>query len=196
MTLQTQIYKNETRNFKRCPNCQSFYLTDTECESCGFQLDFDRMGKPFDERSFYNYKDDYWECQPFYVKLMNSLENKNSELCGIYRKQLNHRFDDFMKFVAKWYVGDEHTPHYLFELSDLIKEMVIYNVPTRYISESLQKKKLDHLFNELLMDLDIEKLDKKVTLKKVLNYRLFGVLTVKFVALMTYGVGFVCFFYF
>jgi hypothetical protein len=122
---------------------------------------------------------------------MNSLENKKSELCGIYKKQLIHRFDDFMKFVNKWFVGDEHTPHYLFELSDLIKEMVIYDVPTRYISESLQKKKLDHLFNELLMDLDIEKLDKKVTLKKVLNYRIFGVLTVKFVTAMIYGVGFV-----
>lgn len=48
----------ETRSLvKRCPKCQSVFVTDEECESCGLQLQLDRLQAPLGERSYFGIKE-------------------------------------------------------------------------------------------------------------------------------------------
>jgi len=180
MDTQIKIYRPEKINYKLCPSCKSYFLTDDECQSCGFQLKFDRIGKPFGERSFYYYKHNYIKSWPLPVKLFNFLENMTSEKAVSYSRQLQFRFDDFMKYVDLWYVRSADTVKYLVEIGDLIKEMVFYGIPIKDISAQLEKRELEYLFHEVLASLESQQQEKKWQLKKILNGRVFYFLRLRF----------------
>lgn len=41
----------------QCPKCSSYFVENRVCEACGFRLDFDDLGEPFGEKSFFNLRD-------------------------------------------------------------------------------------------------------------------------------------------
>ena len=53
------IPQNVYRPIKRCAFCYSVYITDTKCESCGKVIDFNFIGEPLGNKSFFSLKERY-----------------------------------------------------------------------------------------------------------------------------------------
>ena len=44
---------------KRCQFCQSVFITDKACESCGRSMTYHLIGEPFGVKSYYGIKERY-----------------------------------------------------------------------------------------------------------------------------------------
>ena len=83
-----------------CPKCSSYYLNDNECESCGFQLNFDVIGSDFGPRSFYFMKEIFIEDHSWLENnLPRSLYNQNKKVLK-YRRTILRRFRELLDFSS------------------------------------------------------------------------------------------------
>lgn len=64
-------------SLKRCPKCASFFLSDTACESCGYQLGYDGLGAPLGDRSYYSLMENYHQAWPLAYRLFPRLGARN-----------------------------------------------------------------------------------------------------------------------
>ncbi len=67
-------------SLKRCPKCASFFLSDTSCESCGYQLAYDGLGAPMGERSYYALMENYHNEWPLLYRLFPKMGQGNLKL--------------------------------------------------------------------------------------------------------------------
>ena len=72
------IPQSAYKPIKRCPNCQSVYLTDISCEDCGRSLLYHPIGEPFSAKSLYGFKERYYSNFSKIVKYYPFFENKIS----------------------------------------------------------------------------------------------------------------------
>lgn len=120
------------RKIEVCPKCESIFITNHECESCGFQFRVDRLGEPFGERSFYALRDSHVSSFPIYLKLMNiNLENKKGKKVRKYRHLLIHRFE---VLADHFRLNEEMQSDFEIELRDLISELREYGVQESFFS--------------------------------------------------------------
>ena len=60
--LKSKTQINEYIAIKgECPKCHSYFVSEDECESCGFQINFDVVGNEFGPRSFFFMKEVFVE---------------------------------------------------------------------------------------------------------------------------------------
>lgn len=90
------IPKEVYRPKKRCPFCQSYFITDQSCESCGRVLSFNLIGEPFAYKSFYGLKERYINQLGFWIKLFPFFEEKDSSLAKSYKRNLIKRLKDLL----------------------------------------------------------------------------------------------------
>lgn len=118
---------------KRCPKCASVFVDENNCESCGYQLNFDALGAPLGEKSYYGLADQYWrDVSPMGVRL-SVLEAKSSGITKKYKRSLVHRYQLLLQYFLSTsadYAKTQQNQIYLVELNDLIKEMVRLEVPS------------------------------------------------------------------
>jgi hypothetical protein len=81
-----------------CPKCSSYYLNDSECESCGFQLNFDVVGNDFGPRSFYFMKEFFVDNQSWLEsKQPKNIYNKSKKVLK-YKRMILRRFRELLDF--------------------------------------------------------------------------------------------------
>ncbi len=169
---------------KTCPKCKSVFVTDSECEGCGFQLSYTPLGEAFGEKSLYGLKDDYWMFRSRLVKQWPSLERKNSTDAIKYKRDLLHRYELLLNFLLG--ESDEDRSFYWIEFKDLCIELCDYSLKPSELSQMLN----DHSFHgyaplihDFLEELDHRKLTTSTLWERFVGYKVLGILRIKFLIL-------------
>lgn len=166
---------------KTCPKCASIFMTDSECEGCGYQLDYNPLGEAFGEKSFYSLKELYWNERSRLVQLWPDLERKKSLDAQKYLRDLHHRYELLLNFLLG--ESEEDRSFYWIEFKDTCFELVSYDVSVNELSGKLN----DHSFHgyaplihDFLKELDVELINEDTIWDSLLNYKLGGVLRFRF----------------
>src|SRR5690606_28306720 len=138
---------------KRCPKCQSFYLTDSACEACGYQLAYDGLGEPFSDRSYHMLVANFYGEQNLLFRLFPRMVDKNVKRSLVKPKsfkrelkflnKLSQRFStlsDYFLTVEKYELSDRKL--YLVEWRELC--LYLLNI----YGEAWVSSKLDELIVE------------------------------------------------
>jgi hypothetical protein len=176
---------HEYQPVKSCPKCKSVFVTDTECEGCGFQLSYTPIGEAFGERSFYAFKESYWIYRSKFVQQWPLFERKTSTEAKKYKRDLLHRHDLLLGFLLG--ESDQDRSFYWLEYKDLCIELCGYSVDPASLSQKLN----DHSFHgyaplihEFLQELKVTLETPHTTWESFLNYKFFGILRVQFLILL------------
>ncbi len=149
--IDLKIEQTAYQPVKKCPFCQSVFLNQNWCESCGRNLSFDLIGKPYSEKSFFTLKEDYIKTFYLFYRLYPDFENIYSEESRSYQKKLFKRFKNLIDgFEEPKAMTLEDRPHFYFEAKNVIKELVYYHFPKEEIVEYLCKHPENLINQELL----------------------------------------------
>lgn len=123
------IPQSAYKPIKRCPNCQSVYLTDINCEACGRSLLYHPIGDPFGAKSLYGMKERYYAGFAPIIKLFPYFENKSGPQALAYRRQLLKRFDDLLgAFGNTGEILNENRRFFYVEILELTDELLRYGL--------------------------------------------------------------------
>lgn len=108
---------------KRCPQCQSIYITDEACEGCGLQLNVDLLGGPLSDRSYFNLKQDYQDSLGPFSRTYPLLERLSTgEKKRRFHRKILYRFKDILlKFNQILSISPKIFPIYKLELEQIIE---------------------------------------------------------------------------
>ncbi len=166
---------------KRCPNCQSVFLTDTNCEACGRSLLYHPVGEPFSAKSLYGFKERYYASFPFYVKYFPLFEEKTAAPAKAYARHLMKRFDDLINaFGVANAIETKNRRYFYVEMMELIDELLRYGTDPLILQQKIENKVLDTgtlLTQELLIYLAETKTQNSLSrpwTEIVMNHRLGG----------------------
>jgi len=176
---------HEYKTAKQCPKCMSVFITNAECEACGYQLTFSPLGEAFSEKSFYGLKQRYWEGRSMLVKLRPELERKGSSEAKKYIRSLLHRFDLLLDFLLGE-SGDERE-YYWIELKQLCLELRDYCIPLENLSVKLSGHSFHGyapLIQQHLNQMDSSPAKVKTRWDFFLNYKFLGILRVQFLFIL------------
>jgi hypothetical protein len=164
--LRPSIPNNVYQPVKRCPNCQSVYLTDTKCEACGRSLLYHPIGEPFSAKSLYGFKERHYASFPIFVRYYPLFENKNNDRTKSYIRHLMKRFDDLLEaFGADDAISSTNRRFFYVEMLELIDELLRYGVNPFTLQqkmETLVTKTGPLLTQELIYYLNESKLENKL----------------------------------
>lgn len=121
---------------RKCPKCDSVFVTIKDCESCGFQFSFKDMKSPLSERGFYSLKEKFWESRGFAEKWL-SLDK--SRYFRSYLRKLMFRYETLVDYLTSNPESDIH-PTYRQEFSDLVDELLYYDIDREKLFLSLEEK--------------------------------------------------------
>lgn len=123
------IPQSAYKPIKRCPICQSVYLTDTNCEACGRSLLYHPIGEPFSAKSLYGFKERYYASFPTIVKYFPFFEDKVGAKASTYSRQLLKRFDDLLEaFGTPGAITNEKRRFFYVEMLELMDELLRYGI--------------------------------------------------------------------
>lgn len=155
---------------KTCPKCSSVFVTDTECEGCGYQLSFDALGEPFGEKSFFNLRDEYLHQHNLHYLLVGlGLVKKNKEQKKYERKALKRLEVLCQYFFTQQEKDREKRRLFLFEAQEVLKELVKFKIPKSYLWIILEKGEDHPFFETLSKELKVEELERDGVLKYLLT---------------------------
>lgn len=191
-TESLHIPQTAYKPVKRCPYCQSVYITDKLCEACGRSMIYHPIGEPFGSKSFYGIKERYIESQHSFYRFFPQFEDKDSSLASSYKRNLSKRFTDLLEaFNTDEPTVKESRKLFYAESMEIIDELLLYNVPAKLISAVLEDNDASLVGRELLVYLQNAEANFKVSKKwqqEFLDYKIWGVLRVEFtikIVLMT-----------
>jgi len=131
---------NHISKAQQCPKCQNFLIEEGICLSCGYNLNFNLLGEPLGEKSFYTIRENYWEG-------LSLLERENYKLFKDevkfkhYLNKTKMRYNDLLDFFySEASLEDQHRALYLHELRDLILELMENDVDEEEIWKPLNEK--------------------------------------------------------
>ena len=180
-SVRPLIPQNAYKPVKRCPNCQSVYLSDTHCEACGRSLLYHPIGDPFSAKSLYGFKERYYESFPFFIKYFPIFEDKLNENGKSYVRQLMKRFDDLLNaFGDVDSISSNNRRYFYVETLELIDELLRYGMNPSILQNKIEAKD-EHmgplLTQELLYYLKDSQLENNLGpswREQLLNYRFLG----------------------
>ncbi len=178
--IQFRPPSNVYKPIKRCPNCQSVYLTDTNCEACGRSLLYHPIGEPFSAKSLYGFKERYYESLPYLVKHLPLFENRQGPEAKSYVRKLLKRFDDLIAAFGENEAISSHDRRFFYvETMELIDELLRYGVNHVLLQQKIEgsMESGPMLAQELLFYLNETKLNNgpsKPWKEVVLNHRISG----------------------
>lgn len=170
---QIQIPQKAYLPYKRCEFCQSVYLTDNLCESCGRSVRYDLIGEAFGYKSFYGMKERYIQALPAIARWYPLFEDTNSAHAKSYKRQMQKRLGDLANII-------EHTDKNIIKMEalELINELLYFGIPKDFIRFCVGTNfELEKYLVEAAQIIS----PKKAWSEEILSYRLWGVLRVKFV---------------
>lgn len=139
-TMRPAIPENVYRPIKRCPNCQSVYLTDDKCEACGRSLHFHPVGEPFGAKSLYGIKERYHQTLPTFVRYYPLFENKRDARAQSYCRHLNNRFSHLVSALSSNdIIANEQRRFFYVELMELMDELLRYGESKFIIRSKLEE---------------------------------------------------------
>lgn len=175
------IPESAYKPIKRCPSCQSVYLTDTSCEACGRSLLYHPIGDPFSAKSLYGFKERYYASFSPIVKLFPFFENKTGALALTYSRHLLKRFDNLLAaFGALGALSNEDRRFYYVEMLELMDELLRYGVDPIVLQQKVEDRIMETgplLSQKILEYLQESKLDNRPTRPwstQILDERLMG----------------------
>lgn len=120
---------------RKCPKCNSVFISDMECESCNYQLHFDLLGEPLGLRSFYTLKENYWNDLSSVSKIHHSFEKKSNVKYESYKRKILLRYNVLLDYFydSSRSLMDTNRALFLQELKDTILELMQYGVAERTI---------------------------------------------------------------
>lgn len=152
------IPESAYRPVKRCPNCQSVYLTDTKCEACGRSLNYHIIGEPFSAKSLYGFKERYYASFPVLVKYFNIFEDKKGNSAQSYTRQLTKRFEHLLTaFGDTQTIQGSDRRYFYVEVLELMDELLRYGVDAVIIQQKIEMRAMETgslLTQELLLYLN------------------------------------------
>lgn len=186
---ESNPFKISKEAYKSCPKCESYFLTETACEACGYQLDFEKLGEPLGDKSFYSMREFYWSQLSSIEKANNfQLENKSSEKAKRYIGRILMRYNDLLEFFYS--ENARSNPHFnifFLELKDLVLELMKYDIPEKEIWKRVTDTESDgedfeiSLYQRIAYAIETGKQDRakaKPSLQSLLSYRLGGVVNI------------------
>ena len=161
------IPQSAYKPIKRCPNCQSVYLTDISCEDCGRSLLYHPIGEPFSAKSLYGFKERYYSNFSKIVKYYPFFENKISSSALAYSRHLLKRFDDLLlAFGTPEAIANSSRRFFYVEMLELIDELLRYGINPSILEQRIEShlmetgSLLSQKFFEYIQD---SKLENKLT---------------------------------
>jgi hypothetical protein len=123
------IPKNVYRPIVKCPHCQSVYVDNIRCESCGKSLNESTIGDPFSTRSFYSLKEKYLGQLNYFEKRWPIFENKNNSNARSYKRNLIKRFKDINRALnSDRLINQKNRQLFFIEIKDIVDELIEYRV--------------------------------------------------------------------
>jgi rRNA maturation protein Nop10 len=139
-TVRPGIPLNVYQPIKRCPNCQSIYLTDDKCEACGRSLNYHPVGDPFSAKSLYGLKERYHQSLPIYVRYYPRFEVKTNALAQSYRRHLNKRLTHLVSALSSNDIIDNDKRRFFYiELMELMDELLRYGESEHVIRNKVEE---------------------------------------------------------
>src|SRR5690606_6392390 len=122
---------------KRCSFCQSVFITETECESCGRQFQKDTLGSPGGEKSFYALRDQYkQDIGPFLFRFDNFLA-KDAPLRVRYLAILKKRYLTLIDYLQRSSRSQVINLACIGVCRDLASEMQRMKISTEYLYDMI-----------------------------------------------------------
>jgi hypothetical protein len=168
-----RIPKEAYLPYKRCEFCQSVYLTDNICETCGRSVRFDLIGPIGGFKSFYGIKERYInELSPI-AKYFPIFESISSSSANSYKRQLKKRLKDLS------HIEESDDKNLLdLECTLIIDELLYFHTPATTINSLvLNNWEIQNYLSSASLNVTI----KPKFMDAILNYRVGDVLRVKFI---------------
>lgn len=169
---------------KRCPFCQSVYLNDKDCETCGRVLNYDYIGFPFSHKSYFGLKEKYVASFSLFIRLFPVFENRNSPQTSSYKRNLQKRYKDLILGLSSTTLMKlEDRKFFLVEIQLLIREMLDYGLESKeLIDQIFHSSNEDFSLNHLVAyinDENLKTIPHKNAFQVLLEYKLLGVMKVE-----------------
>lgn len=172
---------------KRCQYCQSVFLNEKLCESCGRSLQHHPIGEPFGGKSLYGIKERYIESLNPILHFFPFLENKKSPMAKSYVRKLEKRFSDLVSgFNSLDLMAINQRKLFYVESMELIDELLRYGFHPSLLQALLLENDSSLVGQELMFYLQgmstetiKTKADKAWSLL-FLEYRLWGILRIEY----------------
>ena len=133
------LHFENVKEIKKCPRCQSVYLTDKECEACGFQLNFNFIGKPFGHMCFYDIQENFYRMGSL-RKLVYFIVDKKYSRYLKYELAIKRRLDNLLKYFFDHIDPVEANRKYFYlELTHLVAEFEKLGLK-KYLSQKIKDK--------------------------------------------------------
>lgn len=142
---------------KACPKCHSVFISEKECEACGFQFHIDQLGEPFGHRSFFSLRDEYHFSSPWAFRFLAIGISTQSSVIQKYQGALERRLKVLMEYFSLGDENEERRRLFLFEAKELIFEYWLTQGKLSRVWRSLELlegKILYQPLSELLIELD------------------------------------------
>lgn len=185
------------KEIQRCKQCDSVFIDNGECETCGYQLNYDFLGDPLGEKSFYTIRETYWENLGPLTRLHGDLEHFDSPNFSRYKRKMLMRYNILLDyFYNKDEYRDADRNLYLQEFTDLIIELIKYDVNEedlwKNIDESSDLHSIYSIVHKSIESGKEEKSNSTSLLLSIFDYKVFGLMRVGVIAITFLGgLGFV-----
>lgn len=137
---------------KRCPYCQSVFITEKSCEACGRSMLYHPIGIPFGPKSFYGMKERYIESQNVLNRFFPQFENKSSSMAKSYVRNLSKRFTDLVAaFNSSDLIAATDRKLFYVESIEIMDELLRYNFHPQLIQSLLEENDNSLIGQELLL---------------------------------------------
>ncbi len=188
----SNFLKSPIKEIQRCQQCSSVFIDNGECETCGYQLNYDFLGDPLGEKSFYSIRENYWESLGPLTRLHEDLEHFDSPNFNRYKRKILMRYNvllDYFYNRSNYRLEDRNL--YLQEFTDLIIELVKYGVNEKElwknVDESPELQALYQKINESIKYAKEVKDESPSLLLSLLDYKVFGLVRVGVIAFTFLG---------
>ena len=161
---------------KKCPNCNSIYITDDECESCKYQLKYDRLGGINSPRGFLELRDEYFDGLYEIQKWLPFLERKKTTRLNRLSRLAFFRSEDIFRWFDEGdnlFKNPEMVKLYLWELNEIIEfvsHYPIYNSRFKKHLNSLKEKQ--YPFYDEILESYQNKQNSKLSLGRFFSLRI------------------------
>ena len=185
---------------KKCPKCQSVFITEKECESCHYQFNVEAVGSPYGFKSVTYIRSDFANDFPYISFLKDNFSYKvSSSFPAVieYRRKLNRRREVLCRYLFESVNGDRETRKLFFtELLDVSYELINLDTDVYNILERLDGHEKHPFYEKLSRLLFVHQENRKRRenpFRKLINASAFGLLRVRFLLTLAICSGVILF---
>ncbi|OFZ24991.1 MAG: hypothetical protein A2381_13010 [Bdellovibrionales bacterium RIFOXYB1_FULL_37_110] len=186
------LHSQKVKAIKKCPRCQSIYLTDKECEACGFQLNFNFIGEPFGHLSFYESQEIFYRMGTLRRLAYFILDKKYSRYLK-YELAIKRRLDNLLTYFFDHIDPVERNRKFFYlELTHLVaefeklglKKYLSYRIKDKVMSSDKETIAGNSVYVSKITSWIDHREDQKTKLEQLLTLKIFGTIRVGYIMLI------------